>query len=308
MSKIDPTERKLQALDHAADSLPKESLLAELRKALLKENSVVAARAATLAADRELTELTEDLAAAFQRFLKDPVRTDKGCLAKSAIVRALRDLRWRQPEVYLAGIRHIQMEPGFGPPQDAADSLRAACAYALHEINYRRIHYVLAELLMDPEPEPRLAAARVLAGLHGLESELMLRMKALMGDARPDVMGECFSALMSMAPEESLGFVGQYLDREPALAEEAALALGESRRDEAFELLTAAYENQLLEERRQALLVPISLLRSAESFEFLLNLVKEGSRTISRVAAKALEIHSHDPQKMERLKKALDQQ
>jgi hypothetical protein len=52
--------------------------------------------------------------------MKDPARADRGCAAKTAVVRALEALAAPEDAIYLAGIRHVQMEGSFGPPIETA--------------------------------------------------------------------------------------------------------------------------------------------------------------------------------------------
>ncbi|HSB61007.1 MAG TPA: hypothetical protein VLI67_04770, partial [Vicinamibacteria bacterium] len=66
--------------------------LGELRRVLARESSLAAARAAAIAGDFALTALVPDLASAIARFFEEPVKTDPGCKAKTAIVEALRRL------------------------------------------------------------------------------------------------------------------------------------------------------------------------------------------------------------------------
>jgi hypothetical protein len=54
-----------------------------------KLNLVVAAAAATIAGENTLIELAKDLEAAFDRFMVNPLKDDKLCRVKIAIVQAL---------------------------------------------------------------------------------------------------------------------------------------------------------------------------------------------------------------------------
>lgn len=111
---------------------------------------------------------------------------------------------------------------------------------ARHSKGDAAVERQLAEL--DHLPADRVARSEPLAAAlaHGhyrvaangtpREAELLLRSKARAGDERPAIIGECFSALMSVEPEGSLDFVAQWLAKpDGALRELAALALGESR-------------------------------------------------------------------------------
>ena len=63
-----------------------------------------------------------------------------------------------------------------------------------------RIRNWIAELLADAEERTRTTAAEAL-GIGGSELGLpLLRLKALMGDPEPRVLGACFASLLAIAP------------------------------------------------------------------------------------------------------------
>ena len=83
-------------------------------------------------------------------------------------------------------------------------------------------------LLADPEIAARAGAVRALGESGQSEAMLLLRLKALLGDDE-EIMGECFAALLRLAPAPSLEFVADFLhSSSDEVAERAALALGES--------------------------------------------------------------------------------
>ncbi len=43
------------------------------------------------------------------------------------------------------------------------------------------------------------------------EAEALLRFKVLVGDENPEVLGECFTGLLAIAPEECLALVASNL-------------------------------------------------------------------------------------------------
>src|SRR6185436_2549232 len=108
----------------------------EVSHYLAHKSNAVVAKAAKLVADFELHDVQEQLVAAFNRFMKDPVASDRGCSAKTEIVRALESLGVPEAKVFLTGLRHVQMEGSFGPPVDTAAALRAACAMGLVHMNH----------------------------------------------------------------------------------------------------------------------------------------------------------------------------
>ena len=114
--------------------------------------------------------------------------------------------------------------------RDTAAELRGAAARGLVRMSHPQALSALAELLADPELPARIAAVRAVA-YHGGDSGLpLLRLKVLSGDREPEVLSECFLAMLRISPEVSVEFVERFLDaEEAAIAESAALALGESR-------------------------------------------------------------------------------
>src|SRR5690349_21123433 len=99
-----------------------DAALADLAKALAGKSNILAASAARAIGALSAKSLAPQLAAAFTRFLAGG--TDKGCLAKTAIVKALAALEVEDDTTFLAGANHIQLEPGFGGSGDAAVELR----------------------------------------------------------------------------------------------------------------------------------------------------------------------------------------
>jgi len=124
---------------------------------------------------------------------------------------------------------------------------------------------------------------------------MAIRLKALVGDGEPDVLGECFAALLSMSPGRSMSFVAGFLaSPDPAAAEQAALALGQSHEAEAFEILREHWENNLSPEFRRMLLLPISLLRRDDAFQFLIGVIESSGSNLATEAVTALGVYADD--------------
>jgi len=288
----------------------------ELRKALASRHHVVAAKAAKLVAELGLSDLSPDLVAAFDRFLEQPVKTDKGCLAKVAIAAALVELEQPAVDLFRRGIRHVQMEPSFGPPVDAAVELRAHCAIGLANSGYRDAVLELVPLLIDSGSSARLAAARGIAAAGGAEAETLLRFKVLAGDDEPEVLTECFVGLLELVPERSLDFVGEFLgDDDPlsgllgggdsTVAEAAVLALGESRLEAAVPILREQWERCCDRQRGQTILLALVTSRRESALDFLLGLVAGGEPWEASDAITALAIYRDDPRICDRVANAL---
>ncbi|MBZ5490676.1 MAG: HEAT repeat domain-containing protein [Acidobacteriia bacterium] len=119
----------------------------------------------------------------------------------------------------------------------------------------------------------------------------MLKLKILTGEREPDVLAECFSGLLSTAPERSLPLIAGFIDSEDiAVAEAALLALGSSRLPDALDLLKARQERTIGGPLRKIALLAIAMIRSDTAIEFLLASLTECSPAMAEdvVAALAL--------------------
>ncbi|HBF33029.1 TPA: hypothetical protein DDW35_00560 [Candidatus Sumerlaeota bacterium] len=295
----------LDALSEVEDVAQRESAL---RGALRGKSNFVVARAARLTGQWEFKKMIPDMVAAFERFMKNPVKTDKGCAAKLAIVEALNALDYDSEEVFLQGIRHFQLEPAYGAPEDTADILRGKCAFGLVRIGYPHVLPELADLLLDKASATRQAAVRAVGGVGGEAAEMLLRMKAIAGDSEPQITGECFTVLMEIAPERSLDFVARYLESEDAwLANQAALTLGESKIPAAFEILRALWEKHATTEQRGELLLPLALHRSEEAFQFLLHVIEEAHQSLACSALENIKYCASDDARRDAVRKAVEE-
>jgi HEAT repeat protein len=202
------------------------------------------------------------------------------------------------------GLAYRQLEPVWGGTADTAVDVRASCAMGLVASGYSRALVELTSLLNDPEPGARLGAVRAIACGNPREAELLLRSKALSGDAEPQVLGECLTGLLTVEPEESLEFVAAYLEHDDeAVRELAALALGESRLDAALAPLKAAWSGVLLgEEFRRALLRAVAAHRSEAAAAWLLDLVAEVRPPIAVEIVEALALYKNNAKLMQRLR------
>ena len=80
--------------------MPAESDAAAVRPYVLDRSNLVVATAVAVVGERALTELATDLETAFDRFLVDPLKNDKLCRAKLAIVQALDKLEHLKRDVF----------------------------------------------------------------------------------------------------------------------------------------------------------------------------------------------------------------
>jgi len=235
------------------------------------------------------SELVPELLGAFHRLMENPSKLDKGCAATTEIVGALYELDYAEPEIYLLGIHHVQMEGSFGPPVDAAAKLRAISALALARTRHPAALDEIVSLLVDQWPEARIGAVRAMVVNGGSAGALLLKLKILTGESEPQVLAECFSGLLAAAPERSLPLVAGFIDSEDiAVAEAALLALGSSRLPEALDLLKGKWERTAGGPLRKIVLLAIAMIRSDAAIEFLLALLAECTPTMAKDVIEAL--------------------
>lgn len=267
------------------------------------------AKAAKIAGEKRAVELVPELVAAFRRLMENPSKLDKGCAATAAIVGALYALDYAEPEIYLRGIHHVQMEGSFGPPVDAAAKLRAISALALGRTHHPAALDEIVCLLVDEWPEARIGGVRALTVNGGSAGALLLRLKVLSGESHPDVLAECFAGLLATAPERSLPLVGGFIDSEDTAVREAALlALGSSRLSGALELLKARWDSTRGGPLRKTLLLAIATIRSDEAIEFLLTLLAVCPPAIAKDVIAALAFFRNNDKVRSRVESVVKQQ
>ncbi len=264
----------------------------------------VAAKAARAAEDSLLYELVPSLLTSYGRFLDKPLKQDPSCYAKKALARALVTLDCNDVEFFLRGVRYRQLEPVWGGTADTAVDVRASCAMGLVASGYSRALVELTALLNDADAAARIGAVRAIACGNPREAELLLRSKVLSGDAEPQVLGQCFTGLIAVMPEESIGFVAGYLGHtDDAVRELAALALGESRLDAALAPLKEAWNGVLGgEDFRRALLRAAAAHRSDAAFDWLIALAAEARVPVAAEIIDALALYRHNTKLMQRLR------
>ncbi len=166
----------------------------------------------------------------------------------------------------------------------------------------------LVDLLCDREKTARVGAAKALAYLDTEAAGLLLRLKARVGDHDPEVISECFNGLVKLSPTERVAFVAEFLrSADTAIQEAAVLALGDSRRREAFEVLRRFAEKQVDPRMQETVFMALSLLQLSEATEFLLAHVATGTDGEARAALAALALHRYDERVRERTAAAVAQ-
>jgi HEAT repeat protein len=302
-----PEEKKLEILGTLDSAMDRAEQSATIEPYLVDKHFRVVAKAATLAGERALPDLTPDLLTAYARFLEDPVKRDPNCIAKGAIARALVNLGCDDVDFYLAGIRYTQLEPVWGGSADSAIDVRCSCALGLVNTRYSRAIQELTTLLNDTEARARAGAARAISCGSPREAEAVLRLKVLVGDAESEVIGECFTGLMSIAPLECLPFVAEHLASEnEGVRDYAALALGESRNPKVVDHLRVAWDAcGPFGEFPVVLIRAAALNRTEAAFDWLVSIIETGADRHSAAAVEALSVYERNTKLTERVKQAL---
>src|SRR5262245_17790560 len=290
-----PSLEAEQAALRMADENPgSPGAIEALRATLRSGRSLMAARAAQIIKEHRLDELTGELVLAFDRFLADPVKNDPSCHAKLAILEALDEIEAMSAAPFLSGARHIQKEPAWGPPVDTAAGVRARSVVALARIGYADLDLLAAELLADPEAPVRRAAADALA-VRGLRTGAALALvKLRLGDDDPLVTLAAMSALLTLAPDVALTILDALLEDEET-RELAAVPPGQSRREDALELLRAALARCVRSRERLPLLRAIGLHRSDAALAIALDVIADGAPPDAEAAVAALGARRFEP-------------
>jgi HEAT repeat protein len=296
---------RLSSIRRLRDQHPTAEVTAELRIALREKSNLIVAAAAAIVGDQNRPEMQSDLGAAFKRFLVDPVKNDKLCRAKTAIIQSLDKLGYDQADLYLRAASHVQLEPVWGGTEDTAAPLRALAILALARIDYHDLLPLLVDSLVDSHKEVRIAVAQAL-GYHGSEAaSMLLRVKALIGDKEPEVISECLFGLLNIESNENLPFVSRFLDSgEMANCEAAIIALGRSRLPAAFDLLKACWQRHpiVLDEE---IFLAMAMLRLPTATDFLLQTVAKDQERTALAALSAVLIHHYDSGLRERIAEAV---
>jgi hypothetical protein len=280
-------EEQLAALD-ALRQQPPEAVVAPLRKALANRNNFIAAKAAKLICEFHLTQLTPDLLTAFSRFFEDPVKSDPQCWAKNAISGALAKFDHPDANVFLRGMKHIQLEPSYGGPSDSAGTLRVTCALALVQCRSlrepERLSHLL-ELMSDKEKSVRVEAIRAIEQLNSTSAALLLRQRAILSpqlntqlqDDEPEALGACFGGILRIEDVSAIPWVAQFLAHGDDAAAEAALAIAGTHSPQAFEVLRDRFTPTRDPWFGSVLLSAIALTRQDAALEFLFDQVRSDS-------------------------------
>ena len=284
-------EDEQRALAEVAANPRSDEARARLLAGLRSQRSLVVARAARLVKERRLDGFEPELKDACARFLVDAKKRDPSCQAKLAALEALDFGESMDAAPFLRAVRHVQHEPA-----DTAAGLRARGVLGLARMGHSDFDLVAARLLADPLPPVRQAALEALTYRGDRAGAALAQLKLELGDEDPLVTLAAMSTLLALAPAWGLEALGATLDGEDeAKRELAAVALGQSRRDEALTLLLAALERCTRSEEREPLLRGVGLHRSDRALAALLAVIADGGAADARVAVEALAARRFEP-------------
>jgi hypothetical protein len=298
-------DAELAALETLRAAPPAETE-APLRKALAHRNNFIAAKAAKIAAEHNHHSLTSDLAEAFPRFLADGAKTDPQCWAKNAIAKTLSDFEYQEPDLFLAGLAHIQLEPVWGGSADSAGPLRGLCAMGLvqcRNLSNTQVLTHLIPLFADKELPVRVNAARAVEQIGTDAASLLLRLRAELASDEPELLGACYSGVLHLEGPSALPWAAKFLRplAPDDASAEAAFAIAETRTEAAFLQLKSTWKQTArigqAADFRGTLLTAIALTRQEAAYNFLLEEIAEGSRT----AREALENSAPSPEILARM-------
>lgn len=300
--KNDPIEKKLEELSTLSEKEEGERQKV-LEKLITSKSNLVIAGVARCAAKLQHHELINPMLMAFDRLMINPLKSDKQCHGKLAIIQALLDLEHQDSDVYLKAAQHVQMEPVYGGRADSAPRLRGLAGIALTRCMYPEVYFVLGELLMDSESETRSLAAQALSAQGDERAELLLRARVMMKESNPSNYGDYFKSLLQINKERSFPLVSSFLSSDDMdIWQEAVMALGESREADAFESLSEQWDLAVQSEQKKVLILAISLLRSDESLQFLCRIFQIGNQSELEAAAQVIGPYLNNEASKSRLK------
>lgn len=297
-------EDELNELRAVSDDPRSEDATKRLRAGLASKRAMVVARAATIIKERRLDGFTAELKDAYARFLEDPVKTDLGCRAKTAVLEALDYTETMDEAPFLAAVRYVQIDQKFPEENETAGGIRSRALLALARIGSADLPLLAGEALADRQAHVRAAAADAIGafGIRNCAGALLLKL------ARPDedplVTLACMSALMALAPDYGLGFLAPLLSSPGEERELAALALGQTAREDALALLLGALDGAVTPDEREPLFRALGLHRSEKAAAKLLAVVETSSAVDAGAAIQALATRRYEPGMRERVEEA----
>jgi hypothetical protein len=166
---------------------------------------------------------------------------------------------------------------------------------------------LLVDGCADLEHVVRIEILRALEQLGGHDCMLLLRMKALLGDREPAVVGQAIESVLRLEGEAALDWAQRFLKRgTDEMREEAALAISASRIPGAVDVLLSAWKAESPSIARSGYLRALSQSRDPAALEFLLGLIEAGPTPDAIDALHALASHAGRPESVARIAQAVE--
>lgn len=275
-----------------------------IREALSSKHWMAVEHAAHVIAQHSLAQYAQELLAVWQHFVGAGIKADPGCRAKESALLALDTLEWFDPDPFLAAVRHVQLEPGYGGATDTAGGVRQRGLFGLLRQHHSQALLYAGELLADPLVDVRVGAADALYQYAGRTGTGLLTQRLHLGDD-PRVLLACATGLIEHEPDYALVLCERWLKGADAERREtAALALGQSKSDEAGDVLIQWSRSAEHGLDRELMLRALSLHRGARARGYVLELVASDNPVEARAAVKALAEHRYDAQLCQRVQEA----
>ncbi len=277
-----------------------------VRKALASKIGAVVGAAARAVHRASAAGFEADLVDAFRRMLEDGAKRDAHCRAKKVVLKTLIGTDFDAETLLRRGLTYTQFEPAWGRSVDMAAGLRADCAQALVDLHVPDVCARLVDLLADPEQDARLGAVRAMVQSGRIELRHPLRLKARLGDPLPEVTGLCFEGVLALDEEEGVEFVVGFFDAaDPALVDQALLALGHSRRADAVDAIAGWLNREPPPADPSVAFAALVAHRSDRAMTRLLEVVKAGREAYAVEALVALAPMAFDPRTTQRVTEAV---
>ena len=299
MSKsFDADLARLDCLRHQ----PPAETMAPLHKFLTHKSNFLVAKAARIAREHDHRQLIPDLVQAFTRFMEDAPTTDPQCWAKNALIETLAAFDYQEPEPFLAGLQHHQLEATWGGQTDTAGPLRGQSALALvtcRGLSSHQVLHLLTPLFADVDLPVQVNAARAVEQIGTDSAALLLKLRAELASGAPELLGACYAGVLNLEGPPALPWAMRFLNpRSPDEAStEAAFAIADLRTEAAAHALIAAHKQTRDRDFRDALLTALALTRHETAIDFLFAQIADGNPA----AREALESSAPTPEVLTRL-------
>src|SRR5439155_169473 len=121
-----------------------------------------------------------------------------------------------------------------------AGTLRGTCALALvgcRDLSENELLAYLIDLLTDKDKSVRVEAVRAVEQVGSRSAALLLRLRAILADDEPEVLGACYSGILGIEGTPAIPWISRFLATANEPAAEAALAIAGDRSPQAFDAL-----------------------------------------------------------------------